>query len=344
MNNKKDKSFRKKAIGASLLLVIVAAVTLEATTLLQNYYSHRVLKHEASLRAASELESAQNEIMVVINQTEAALRNSLWIAQWCLETQDSLSRVPQRIVTDNPVVAGSTIALRPGFWMEHPLYAPYCARVPETGSTQMLSLATEDYDYPSKEWFVMPFELGTGYWSEPYFDEGGGNILMTTYSLPVRDAGGDIAAVLTADISLDWLGDVIGDLKGYPNAFSMIVSRTGRIMACPVQELVMKKTVDQFAAETRDSSSLNAVNRNLLAGETGGEVATYKGEKHLVFYAPVERTGWSLSIALPEKEVYKGVNQVGIIVSLLQLLGLSSMNRRNGCRASSASVTTYRWR
>ena len=80
------------------------------------------------MRAAAELRSAKNEIMNTINQAESAVRNSLWIAEWCLENPDSLARVPQRVVSENSLVVGSTIALVPEYNKQRPLYAPYVTR------------------------------------------------------------------------------------------------------------------------------------------------------------------------------------------------------------------------
>ena len=127
---------------ARLLLVIVAALTLEATAIIQFAFTQREIKQEASLRAESELKSAENKIMDVVNQAEAAVRNSIWVAQWCLENPDSLERIPQRVVSENPVVVGSTMALVPGYSTRNPLYAPYATRDLETGEIRMLSLAT----------------------------------------------------------------------------------------------------------------------------------------------------------------------------------------------------------
>ena len=320
-SRKENKGFGL-SFRSRLMVVIVAALTLEATTIIQYFYSQQGIKQEASLRAEGELKGAENKIMDVVNQTEAAVRNSIWVAQWCLENPDSLARIPQRVVSENPVVVGSTIALVPGYNKQRPLYAPYAARDLATGNIRMLSLATEEYDYPSMEWFAKPLELGDSYWSEPYFDENGGDILMTTFSMPVKDKNGEIAAVLTADISLDWLTELIGEIKVYPNAFSIVVSRNGQIMVCPVDTLVMTKTVNQFASESQEREVLNRVNSAVLSGKSGEMLVRYKGENNHVYYAPVERTGWSLSIVLPEKELYKGVRRIGLLVGLLQVLGL----------------------
>ena len=308
---------------AGLLLVIVAVFTLEATFIIQYHYSQREIKKEASLRAASELKSAENKIMDVVNQAEAAVRNSIWVAEWCLETPDSLQRIPQRIVSENPVVVGSTMALVPGYSEKYPLYAPYAMRDLETGKIKMLSLATEEYDYPSSEWFTKPIELDEGYWSEPYFDENGGDILMTTFSMPVKDRNGMIAAVVTADISLEWLAELIDRMKVYPNAFNMVVSRNGNIMVCTVESLIMKATIDQIASESDDYETLDRVNKAMLAGQSDEIPVRYNGETNHVYFAPVERTNWSLLIVLPEKELYSGVRRIGLIVQLLQLLGLA---------------------
>ena len=153
MKNKEitEKKVMGKSTRAGLLLVVVAIITLEATGFIQYYYSQRGIKQEATLRAQSELRSAENEIMGIVDQAEGAVRNSLWVAEWCLENPDSLVRVPQRVVANNSVVVGSTIALVPGYSKKYPLYAPYATRNSETGEIQTLSLATDDYDYPSQE-------------------------------------------------------------------------------------------------------------------------------------------------------------------------------------------------
>ena len=322
----KSERKEKKKIGlllrTQLLLVVVAAITLEATAIIQYFYAQKEIKHEAALRAESELRGAENKIMDVVNQAEAAVRNNVWVAQWCLEYPDSIQRIPQMVVNENPAVVGSTMALVPGYSEDYPLYAPYAARNLETGNIKLLSLATEEYDYPSMEWFVKPLELQDCYWSEPYFDENGGDILMTTFSMPIKDKNGTIAAILTADISLDWLTDLVEKMKVYPNAFDMIVSRKGKIMVSPVETLGMNTTIDEFAMGTEDYEALNRVNQAMLAGESGEIPVSYKGEINHVFFSPVERTGWSLAIVLPEKELYNSMRQSGYLVKLLQLLGL----------------------
>ncbi|MBQ3711862.1 MAG: SpoIIE family protein phosphatase [Bacteroidales bacterium] len=306
---------------AGLMIIVVVVATLEATSILQYSFSRKGMQEEANKRAESQLEATQNKIMDIINQAEAAVRNSMWIAQWCLNVPDSLHRVAQRIVEDNPVVVGSTVAMVPGYLPRRPLFSPYVFQS-EGGELRFASLATPEYDYPSQEWFVKALEDESGYWSEPYVDTGGGDILMTTFSMPVKDANGVTAAVLTADISLDWLTDLVGNLTVYPNAFNMVLSREGKIMVCPVETLVMTKTVNELASQMDDSVSTRELNSSMLSGESGHVHVKYKGANNYVYFAPVKRTGWSMSIVIPEDEIFSNLKRVGLMVTIFQVLGI----------------------
>ena len=318
----KDKKVKWKAIRAILLLVVVPLVTVAATSVIQYHFSRNGMKEEATLRAQSQLEATENRIMDVVNQTEAAVRNSVWIAQWCLDVPDSLHSVCRRIVQDNPVVMGSTVALVPGYLKKHPLYAPYVCEV--DGVHRFLSLATPEYDYPSQEWFTAALTHDEGYWSEPYIDEGGGEVLMTTFSMPIRDRKGRIAAVITADISLDWLSSLAGNIKLYPNAFSMIFSRSGQIMVCPVDSSAVRKNILEVTAraDDRDTAVLNRLNEAILSGTTGNMSIELKGIKSSVYFDSVKRTGWSMSIVIPDDEIFGPLRKVDNLVKVFQFLGL----------------------
>ena len=266
-----------------LMLIIVAAVTLGATSLIQYFYSLKGIREEAMMRAENQLETTRVQIMDVVNQAEAAVRNSMWIARWCLDVPDSLQVVARRVVEDNPVVMGSTVALVPGYYSQHPLFAPYACRKGEV--IEMKTLATPQYDYPSQEWFAKPLELGESYWSEPYIDEGGGNILMTTYSVPLKDYREQTAAVLTADVSLEWLSQLVNSMQVYDNAYGVVLSRQGKVMVGPDETQNKETKVQEYTTH-------------------------------------VERTGWTISIVIPEDEIYGDIRRIVALVTIMQLLGI----------------------
>ena len=308
-------SATKKAARMGLLIVIVSVVTLEATAILQYFYSQRILSEESTRRAEGQLAATELKISGVVDQVETAVRNSLWSVQQQINRPDSLEAITVRLVEANPVIFGSTVA------MTDKNQAPYSYKQADTVITS--SLANAEYDYKHQEWYVKPLELQGGYWSEPYYDEGGGNMLMTTYSVPVTDKRGRVAAVFTADVSLDWLTDLVGEVQVYPSAFSMVVSREGQIMVCPAETLVMRHTVQDLASTAGDTATFNQINRSMLSGDAGATSFKFEGKKHYMFFDSVDKTGWAMSIVIPHNEIYGKAERLGQIVSLLMLLGIA---------------------
>jgi len=302
------------AARQGLLLVLVCVLALEATSIVQYIFSYKILSQESSGRAQGQLEATALHITGVMDQVETAVKNNVWSVQQQISNVDSLEAISRRLVQLNPVICGSTVAL------VNKNAAPYCWD--EGGEIKAGTLATEEYDYKHQEWFEKPLECGKGYWSEPYFDEGGGDMLMTTYSVPVADKKGKAIAVLTADVSLDWLTELVGSVKVYPSAFNMVVSREGQIMVCPIETLVMRKTVQELALATDDSSSVANINKNLSSGEFGSSTIRYKGEVFYMFFGPVSRTSWSLSLFVPEEEIYGEIHKLGQLVLMLQILSV----------------------
>lgn len=315
-----NKAIKRKTKWTGLLLIIVAVAILGAISLIQAYYAQKGIRDEAKTKAESQLDAIKSGILNVVNQAESAVRNNVWLARWCLQVPDSLANIPKLIVNNNPIIAGSTIAIVPDYYKDRPLYSPYTAIT--NGKIIETSLATPEYDYPSQEWFTKPIELDRGYWSEPYVDTGGGEILMTTYSVPIKDNLGRTAAVLTADLDLEWLKALVNEIKIYPGAFSTVVSRTGRLMVSPDDSLIMTTTIDEYASKVEDTASFNALNRAMLNRESGSVQVTHNGSKNMVYYTPIDKTGWAMNIIIPEKEMFAGLKKLNSLIRLLQVLGL----------------------
>lgn len=79
-------------------------------------------------------------------------------------------------------------------------YSPYWYRT--SSALAFVDLAANpSYAINEQAWLTKPLLSGAGVWSEPYFDAGGGEIWMKTYSLPVR-ANGSIIAIATTDLQV----------------------------------------------------------------------------------------------------------------------------------------------
>ena len=311
-----------KAVTQALALVILAIVMLEATSLVQHYFIRKSIREEATRRAEGQLESTALQITDVMNRVETVVRNSVWAVRNLLDEPDSLVFLTSKIVETNDFISGSAVAFIENYYPgKGRMFSPYSFRYED--EVRESQLGTETYNYLEKEWFTEPLKQNQGYWSEPYFDSGGGKFFMTTYSLPVTDRDGKVVAVLTADVSLDWLTGLVGGIDIYPGAFSILVSRKGQFMVCPVPSLVMQNTIQEAADYLEeDREAVHTLAKAMLAGEKGNMRVRYHGEKVFVFYSPIERAGWSMSIVIPSDDIYDEFRLLRTVILVLQILGI----------------------
>ena len=100
----------------------------------------------------------------------------------------------------NPHVYGASFTLAPiaknGGLIK---FAPYVYR---NGKKFTAINLAQSYDYTRQDWYAVPVNLKKPVWSKPYFDQGGGNAWMVTYSIPVYSDKEQtkLAGVVTNDV------------------------------------------------------------------------------------------------------------------------------------------------
>ena len=63
-------------------------------------------------------------------------------------------------------------------------------------------LVVPSYNIDTQVWLRKPIDLKQAYWTEPYFDAGGGEIWMRTYSVPII-INNKVVAVATTDLAVN---------------------------------------------------------------------------------------------------------------------------------------------
>jgi sigma-B regulation protein RsbU (phosphoserine phosphatase) len=160
----------------------------------------------------------------------------------------SLESYLREVVARNPEIYGSCIAFEPrSFTGEKEFYAPYFYRK-EDGSTEFVQLGNPEYNYFKWDWYRLPREAGRALWSEPYYDEGGGNAIMTTYSVPFRRAG-QFWGIATIDLAMTQLVAETERIAAAHSQYAFIVSKQGRFLAFPDKSRIMKATIQEANPE-----------------------------------------------------------------------------------------------
>ena len=123
-----------------------------------------------------------------------------------------------------------------------------------------------------------------------------------------------------------WLTELVGSVRVYPGAYSVLISREGRVMVNPVEEFNMQRTVQDYASQASDTANYRLLTESMLAGKAGNVALKHsRRERVLVFYAPIEETGWSMAIAIPDSAIFGEIRKMGLLVSLLMLVGLGML-------------------
>ncbi|MCK6555562.1 SpoIIE family protein phosphatase [Candidatus Binatia bacterium] len=294
------------------VLVFAGGGTVVALMLAYNYHvARRLILAEAERGATNLARSAVNHVGAVVQSTARVpdylgvlLSNSDY-------TEDEILALVRTTVEASPTTYGSTIAFAPyGFDRQRQYFAPYFYRK-DPGTIDLRWLGGDTYHYFTMSWFERPRDLGHGTWSEPYFDEGGGNILMATYSAPftrISDAQARFAGVVTADMALDWLEAYVASLRLYNSGYAFLISKAGTIITHPRREYVLRETIFSLAERQRNAD-LRRIAEDMVHDGTGvGRAYSTVAESDSFFvYAPVPSTGWTLAVVFPEDDLLDDV-------------------------------------
>ena len=230
---------------SSLALLVTAAVLIELTSAVQYWYAKKGIREQVEQRAKSELKVKGLEIQNILTAVEVAMKNHAWEAEQMLALPDSMYSVTRRLAEQNDQIVGAGISFVPNFYPKMGRWFEPYVKAEKGKAAVMSQLGSETHDYTQMDFYTMTMKSGEPYWSEPYLDSDGAHAMVTTYAYPLRDKTGKVVAIMGADVSLDWLEKLINASHIYPSSYNMMISRTGQLMVCPVESLVMRQNIQE---------------------------------------------------------------------------------------------------
>lgn len=320
------KKLRRETPRSSLALIIIAALLVELTSAIQFWFAGEGIREEVQQRAETELKVKSLEIQKVMAVVETAVNNTVWEVEQQVGRPDSLYGVARRLVRQNDNIVGVGVSFIPNYYPDKGRWFELYVAQRADGTLEASQIGGPNHDYLNSTWFRKALASENGYWSEPYYDNAGAKMMLCSYFMPVHDSHGRVVGLLGADVSLDWLSSVINANPIYPSSFNVIISRTGKLMVCPAESLVLRRSIQDATAHIEDTT-VKQINQRMIDGRSGhASMIDEKGEKNYVFYAPVKgKTGWSMAVVCSDREIYHGLRQVAFVLMVLFLVGLSLM-------------------
>ena len=322
-------NFVAKRLGFKLILYIFSSIAAIFCVIFAYNYtiSRQIVEKNLRLNAEGLTMTTVLKVDKVLSSVQKITDNYARILETSDPSDQELLAVLRQLVDVNPEIFGAAMAFEPnGRDPGRRYFAPYFYR---TGKGINLKyLGDEQYDYFLMDWYQVPRELQRPVWNEPYFDEGGGDQLMTTYSVPIyreKDGKRTLRGILTADISLDWLQGFIHAIHVTKTGYGFMISSNGTIVTHPMKEMIMNETIFSIADE-QQSAELREIGRNMVNGKTSFAEFEYRnirtGQLSWIAYAPVPVNGWSIGIVFPVDEFMSDVNRLILNIFILALAGL----------------------
>ena len=301
------------------------------------------------------LDASVNEVRRVTSNVFTGASNHVPEIEECLAQPDRLPLLMERVVRLNAHIRSCGLFFREAYYPQKGRwYCPYAERT-DSIHVETKDLGGPSHDYLSAEWFDKAMKATESHWSRPFFEDND-SVPLVACLFPIHDPSGQTVAVLSADLSLEWLHkrmqqldwdiftqewmspsqETVEKFRDKDSSFnkeerfskwkpySFLIAGDGTFIVHPDRQRIIHKRISDYAKATLDTVD-DYVTRQMLAGRRGymgdqieqlPEVVKLDGRKMYVFYAPVKHTDWSMALAVPKYSI----DLIGIFVGLLMLL------------------------
>ena len=306
---KKAKYFQP-TLSAKLGLWVVAIVTILFVVIFSVvfYYARRSVKEEAIAVAQQALETTVLNVDNALHRVEVAVDGMKRNVELHLDHPDSMYFYSRQALEDNPVMMGCAITFVPGFYAQKDgLFMAYHHR---QGDSVVQASHFGNVPYTEQAWFTKPLRRNAATWIEPSIEMRTNGHPIASYSVPIHRKGKAVG-VLSCDISLRWLTDLVQATRPFPRTFCAVLAKGGSFLVHPdTAQLVEGAVFKQLDHWPGDREQFKKLARAMLNGETGYMKVNFFGYDNYVFYKPFKNTDWSVDITCPETELMSGFHQL----------------------------------
>ena len=266
------------------------------------HYSRQYIQQNALDDAVQSLECVLNNADMRLHQTEIAVDSLLPLIEQNLDNPEKMFDFSRKLLAEHPDMKGCSIAFEPYFFKQKGQYfSAYSYN--NNGTIQTEQEGNDGYQYFYMDWYLIPHQLSRKYWIEPFEDASTTGIqvneVMTSYCQPIYNAEGKSVGILSADVPLKWLSNLVLAQRPMPRSYCMLIGRGGSYIVHPDTTKLLYETIFTPTQEQRDTA-LMALGRAMVDGETGYKEIKLDGQKSHVFYMPFRQTGWSIAMVCPD--------------------------------------------
>ncbi|RAP59768.1 SpoIIE family protein phosphatase [Oleiagrimonas sp. MCCC 1A03011] len=291
-------------LGSALVLAISGTILFTHTRDTILAHTHREAG-ALTRSAASRIEARLDRVMVSTQQLAALIDRPA----------PETDKILHQALKANHDLSGLAVAFRPEDGQT--AHAPFVSRDSE-GMLHERDLRDDPTQYWEQNWFLGGLTCRAGCWQRPFFSKSRHRWLIN-FSVAIVRKGRPVGLV-NADVSLDWLQDILGALHKPDGAQAFVMGGNGKYLAHDEHDLTghagSPALLKALAARTGTPTLLSTNHAPDL------------GETSWLYGAPIHGSYWSLGMLIPEQRIYAPLRRLFVIdlsVGLLALLCIAVM-------------------
>ena len=263
------------------------------------------------------------EIRRKLSDVHVAAKNNVHDIERDIDNPDKMFNHMQRIIRQNRSIVCCALLFKHDYYPSKGRVFVPCARKDAADSIIVSRIDSTYNSYFYREWFQEQLKADKSVWTKPYFESQmfAGHQkprLLTTYAIPIHDHNGQPVALLTADLSLEWLrNELMEDIKDINNhyekghkhqSYFFIVDREGTYVIHPNKDLMLKPFDEKVAKAM------------LAHRETC--VTEVDGVKSRLYYRSLKYVDWTMVIVSPVDVILAHARILNIIILAVMIVGL----------------------
>lgn len=145
--------------------------------------------------------------------------------------------------------------------------------------------------------------------SEPVVREYDGKTVVLC-SAPIQDKRGKVIGVLVAHMDIQFLFNIIENMRLGNTGYGFIISREGELLAHSLINIDESAFRDILNHRYMENSDFMSLFDRIVRGEIGHGYFTSNGTQRFVAFTPVMDTNWSLALSIERSEMFFEVDAV----------------------------------
>ena len=272
------------------------------------------------------MRSSDRAINNLMSDVAVAVKNNLFDIERHLKEPDQMQAIVERIVTQNPRIRSCGISFFDNYYPQKGRW--FCPYAWHNDSMQVVTrqLGSADNDYLSAKWFKNAVARDSAYWSEPFFDGQDAKTPLVAYICPIRDPQGKTVAILGADLSLDFVTQILEEQDsifdeekwGFAGVLhSIVLSRNGSYITHPDHRRIQR---GNFFVHVKDADEpglaeeiISEIKEGKASDDETSNVVMVDRKESYVFYSPLTDTDWILMMPIPRY----GLDFAGMVIGIV---------------------------